>query len=304
MSSAVITYCGHFFHGNCLRKWLYVQETCPMCHQTVRPSLPDQNQASGDGPAVPPQRDTGPEPAAQEGDLNTDTDTPQETQSDDKTLGSTEQQLEERESFVDGDCGTEDKDQPAPGLRFSSSGDFVGFVSPVTSCSSGGLSSSQDLPGITLSNMHNQGKENGRHSLLPSTHHSVNERMVEGQDSKEAELKDSFTSCHRLPQNGDGKHDGTPKSWNSLNSPESSYADKNQEAVWHPVSFVESQTFVKSCDENSEHLDCTDDSQSCKGNGTCPDLDLDLDRLREAEPDPWLSSSDATFSCTSTDNHD
>uniref|UniRef100_H3CYW5 RING finger protein 145 n=1 Tax=Tetraodon nigroviridis TaxID=99883 RepID=H3CYW5_TETNG len=32
MSSAVITYCGHFFHGNCLRKWLYVQETCPMCH--------------------------------------------------------------------------------------------------------------------------------------------------------------------------------------------------------------------------------------------------------------------------------
>ncbi|KAM6961103.1 RING finger protein 145, partial [Aplochiton taeniatus] len=39
MNSAVITYCGHFFHANCLRKWLYVQETCPMCHQPVRPPL-------------------------------------------------------------------------------------------------------------------------------------------------------------------------------------------------------------------------------------------------------------------------
>ncbi|KAL0969504.1 hypothetical protein UPYG_G00228150 [Umbra pygmaea] len=38
MNSAVLTYCGHFFHGNCLRKWLYVQETCPLCHQPVRPS--------------------------------------------------------------------------------------------------------------------------------------------------------------------------------------------------------------------------------------------------------------------------
>uniref|UniRef100_A0A667YZK4 RING finger protein 145 n=1 Tax=Myripristis murdjan TaxID=586833 RepID=A0A667YZK4_9TELE len=48
MSSAVITYCGHFFHGNCLRKWLYVQETCPMCHQAVRPSPPGPSQGSGD----------------------------------------------------------------------------------------------------------------------------------------------------------------------------------------------------------------------------------------------------------------
>ncbi|XP_051773180.1 RING finger protein 145 [Ctenopharyngodon idella] len=38
MTSAVITYCGHFFHGNCLRKWLYVQETCPMCHTSIKPS--------------------------------------------------------------------------------------------------------------------------------------------------------------------------------------------------------------------------------------------------------------------------
>lgn len=47
MSSAVITYCGHFFHGNCLRKWLYVQETCPMCHQAIRATFPGRAQASG-----------------------------------------------------------------------------------------------------------------------------------------------------------------------------------------------------------------------------------------------------------------
>uniref|UniRef100_A0A7N6AF59 RING finger protein 145 n=1 Tax=Anabas testudineus TaxID=64144 RepID=A0A7N6AF59_ANATE len=78
MSSAVITYCGHFFHGNCLRKWLYVQETCPMCHQTVQPSQQGQNQPFGDSPAAPPQRDTEPEPAAQEGDSNPNTDPHQE----------------------------------------------------------------------------------------------------------------------------------------------------------------------------------------------------------------------------------
>uniref|UniRef100_A0A3Q3XM38 RING finger protein 145 n=1 Tax=Mola mola TaxID=94237 RepID=A0A3Q3XM38_MOLML len=103
MSSAVITYCGHFFHCNCLRKWLYVQETCPMCHQTVRPTLQDQSQASGDTPAV--------------------------------THDPAEQQ-EEIENFGHGD-----EDQPAEpheevqGLCFSSNGDFVGFASPeVGSC--------------------------------------------------------------------------------------------------------------------------------------------------------------------------
>ncbi|XP_053314026.1 RING finger protein 145-like [Spea bombifrons] len=40
MSAAVITPCHHFFHGDCLRKWLYVQDTCPMCHQKVKPPTP------------------------------------------------------------------------------------------------------------------------------------------------------------------------------------------------------------------------------------------------------------------------
>ncbi|XP_035537119.1 E3 ubiquitin-protein ligase RNF139 [Morone saxatilis] len=34
-TSARITPCNHYFHALCLRKWLYIQDTCPMCHQRV-----------------------------------------------------------------------------------------------------------------------------------------------------------------------------------------------------------------------------------------------------------------------------
>ncbi|KAK1172490.1 E3 ubiquitin-protein ligase RNF139 [Acipenser oxyrinchus oxyrinchus] len=34
-ASARITPCHHYFHALCLRKWLYIQDTCPMCHQKV-----------------------------------------------------------------------------------------------------------------------------------------------------------------------------------------------------------------------------------------------------------------------------
>lgn len=35
MTSAKITRCKHFFHGVCLRKWLYVQDRCPLCHEII-----------------------------------------------------------------------------------------------------------------------------------------------------------------------------------------------------------------------------------------------------------------------------
>ena len=41
MLSAKITACEHYFHALCLRKWLYVKEKCPMCHQDVTPKPPD-----------------------------------------------------------------------------------------------------------------------------------------------------------------------------------------------------------------------------------------------------------------------
>ncbi|XP_067836482.1 RING finger protein 145-like isoform X2 [Heptranchias perlo] len=46
MRTAVVTVCGHYYHSSCLRRWLYVQKTCPMCHQPIKPSTP---------PPEPPQ---------------------------------------------------------------------------------------------------------------------------------------------------------------------------------------------------------------------------------------------------------
>ena len=35
MNQAKVTRCKHFFHGVCLRKWLYRQDTCPLCHAAL-----------------------------------------------------------------------------------------------------------------------------------------------------------------------------------------------------------------------------------------------------------------------------
>ena len=40
--AAKVTPCGHFFHGGCLRKWLFVQDHCPLCSAKV---IEDQNEA-------------------------------------------------------------------------------------------------------------------------------------------------------------------------------------------------------------------------------------------------------------------
>ena len=43
MNVARITNCGHYFHGCCLRKWLYVKDSCPLCHQQVLEKKSDQD---------------------------------------------------------------------------------------------------------------------------------------------------------------------------------------------------------------------------------------------------------------------
>ena len=50
MTSAVITPCSHFFHAGCLKKWLYVQETCPLCHSQLK-GLPQSGPPAQDVPA-------------------------------------------------------------------------------------------------------------------------------------------------------------------------------------------------------------------------------------------------------------
>ncbi|XP_056407495.1 RING finger protein 145-like [Hyla sarda] len=45
---AVVTTCTHFFHPDCLRKWLYVQNTCPLCHKPVKLSpAPEEPEEEG-----------------------------------------------------------------------------------------------------------------------------------------------------------------------------------------------------------------------------------------------------------------
>ncbi|XP_071626441.1 protein TRC8 homolog [Temnothorax longispinosus] len=47
MQSAKITQCNHYFHGVCLRKWLYVQDRCPLCHDILYKVENVQNREHG-----------------------------------------------------------------------------------------------------------------------------------------------------------------------------------------------------------------------------------------------------------------
>ncbi|XP_053571315.1 E3 ubiquitin-protein ligase RNF139 [Bombina bombina] len=55
-TSARITPCRHYFHALCLRKWLYIQDTCPMCHQKVyiEDDLKETESFSNNNGFVPP----------------------------------------------------------------------------------------------------------------------------------------------------------------------------------------------------------------------------------------------------------
>ncbi|GAB6024943.1 hypothetical protein CHUAL_010044 [Chamberlinius hualienensis] len=44
MKSARVTICKHIYHATCLRKWLYVQDKCPLCHANITPT--SQNEAN------------------------------------------------------------------------------------------------------------------------------------------------------------------------------------------------------------------------------------------------------------------
>ncbi|ODN05482.1 Protein TRC8 [Orchesella cincta] len=63
MESAKVTNCNHLFHAVCLRKWLYVQNTCPLCHEVLyrEDALEGSDNAQAQGadyqnqnPRVPP----------------------------------------------------------------------------------------------------------------------------------------------------------------------------------------------------------------------------------------------------------
>lgn len=71
MNSAVITPCSHFFHAGCLKKWLYVQETCPLCHSQLKSQSPTATGPSQDPPAAnqnPAGQDETPAPGEEKED--------------------------------------------------------------------------------------------------------------------------------------------------------------------------------------------------------------------------------------------
>ncbi|KAG7234595.1 hypothetical protein INR49_002224, partial [Caranx melampygus] len=230
MSSAVITYCRHFFHGNCLRKWLYVQDTCPMCHQTVRPT--PQSEASGDAPA---EGDAGPDLPEQEGNQNQDNSSSQETQQSNDVAPDHIEQQQETGALRKEPVGQEVETRH---LNFTERLLLRVFGS---------------APVETLLDLSTQWYQ--------------------------AALQEAFLvlMCR-----------GAKLCLLIYLTQES--ADKTLEAA----SPGTSQTFVKSCNENSKLLDCVDDHLSRKGNNTYLDPDLDPD------PDPQTPrrppSVEATFS--------
>ncbi|KAI1887419.1 hypothetical protein AGOR_G00190100 [Albula goreensis] len=130
MSSAVVTLCSHFFHGNCLRKWLYIQETCPMCHQPVKPTSPPQGQAAP--PEAAPRASPAGEAENQAPGFNAEGE---EAHSEQGISGQQEAGDGPASTGYDNASGNADAAcnftrLPVRGLRFNASGDFVGLASP------------------------------------------------------------------------------------------------------------------------------------------------------------------------------
>ncbi|XP_062325067.1 RING finger protein 145 [Osmerus eperlanus] len=210
MSSAVITYCGHFFHGNCLRKWLYVQETCPMCHQSVRPSP-----GAGEAQAAAYQGDMGPGEAqagafqgdmgageaqagAFQGDLGDGvaakgTDQTPPTNANQELPGNLASPGPAGGGAISGrggarggedtdgggEEGPEDPHRTPEGFLFSATGDCVGLVSVGSSCSPGSRSRLGTLE-----------KEPWGQS------HPVNADSIEGDDGNKQQKEGDF--CGRV----------------------------------------------------------------------------------------------------------
>lgn len=237
-----------------------------MCHQAIRRSPPGENQASGDASAAPAQTGTGSDPPEEVGDQNQHCDVSQETQSE--NVGQDPMvQPEEMESVEQGDGEKQDQSDEPQGqnLCFSSTGDFVRFASPTSSCSSGDFNCSQVLLGNpSLPDMPTQSEECSKEPPLPSSPDAVNGQMFEG-PSDNFEVKLNAAVYPGVPQDDVGEHKGfvrTPDSGNSFDSPKLSNKSNDMSGLG-------------SCNENSEPLKHSVDSQSCDENGVHLHSDLE-----------------------------
>lgn len=102
VAAARVTPCHHYFHALCLRKWLYIQDTCPMCHQRVyaedespRRAPFSNNNAAGDEPAEPEPDGEGAEGGAEPDDQPIEDNDSIEYDEDEWVARNTETSLEE-----------------------------------------------------------------------------------------------------------------------------------------------------------------------------------------------------------------
>lgn len=125
MKSAVITPCSHFFHAACLKKWLYVQETCPLCHGQLKSQLQPIGSPGDATQGTPPANQNPAEVEQEQSEPQIELDTEEGTQAKntppmitsaepefetDSLSGSSEAQPEECDAVTDGIAG------PADGL--------------------------------------------------------------------------------------------------------------------------------------------------------------------------------------------
>lgn len=97
MGTARITRCNHYFHGVCLRKWLYVQDICPLCHdvlyvETEVNQPPDNNNEPA--PEVMPEA----APVAAEAEVN---EAPDQEVGEEESGGSSESSSQQLVDVID-----------------------------------------------------------------------------------------------------------------------------------------------------------------------------------------------------------
>nr|XP_029133515.1 RING finger protein 145 [Labrus bergylta] len=140
MNSAVITPCSHFFHAGCLKKWLYVQETCPLCHSQLKSQSPTTTVPNQDTPAAN-QSPAGQEETKKEQNGGASTDNGKEEKEGDNGPAMSDRETSSSSSSTPAtpSCSsssplpplvTESEspaDDPSPSSSFSSSSDTLGM---------------------------------------------------------------------------------------------------------------------------------------------------------------------------------